>query len=99
MKTSLKKGLFLSLRGIQRVAVQFLDLLFPVAEFLFRGDNTPCEFEVLIDIRTLEVMRGAFPRRALSLVLEWASLHREELMEDWKLCETKRNPNKISPLE
>jgi len=57
------------------------------------------EFEVLIDIRTLETTRGALPRRALSLVLEWASLHREELMENWRLCETKRNPNKISPLE
>ena len=57
------------------------------------------EYEVLIDIRTLEVTRGAFPRRALSLVLEWASLHREELMENWSLCETRRNPNKIPPLE
>ena len=30
------------------------------------------EFEALIDIRTLEVLEGQLPRRALALVLEWA---------------------------
>jgi len=39
------------------------------------------------------------PRRALVLVLEWAALHRDELMEDWNLCEAKQQPKKISPLE
>jgi len=29
-------------------------------------------YEVLIDIHTLEVVRGSMPRRALALVLEWA---------------------------
>ena len=38
------------------------------------------EFEALIDIRTLEVIRGSLPRRALSLVREWATLHHDELM-------------------
>lgn len=57
------------------------------------------EYEALIDIRTLEVMRGKLPRRALTLVLEWASIHREELMEDWKLCESLRQPKKIDPLD
>jgi hypothetical protein len=40
------------------------------------------EFEALIDIRTLEVMRGSLPRRALALVREWATLHHNKLMED-----------------
>jgi len=31
------------------------------------------EHEALIDIRTLEVMQGGLPKRALALVLEWAS--------------------------
>ena len=33
------------------------------------------EFEALIDIRTLAVIRGSLPRRALALVREWATLH------------------------
>ena len=57
------------------------------------------EFEALVDIRTLEVIRGSLPRRALALVLEWAALHRNELTEDWRLCETRQSPRKISPLE
>lgn len=47
------------------------------------------EFEVLVEIRTLAVIRGKIPRRAMALVLEWASLYREELMEDWKTMRTK----------
>lgn len=73
---------------------------------IFWGDHSPPhfhalygEFEVLVNIQTLEVMRGTMPRRALVLVLEWASLHRAELMEDWKLCEKNQTPKKIDPLE
>ena len=57
------------------------------------------EFEVEIDIRTLEVLRGQLPKRALALVLEWAADHRTELMEDWNLCQAKQLPKKIQPLE
>lgn len=57
------------------------------------------EHEALIDIRTLEVIRGRLPRRALSLTIEWAIDHREQLMEDWKLCQSKLPPKRIEPLE
>lgn len=57
------------------------------------------EFEALIDMRTLEVIDGSLPRRALALVLEWAALHRAELLEDWRLCESMQTPHMIAPLE
>lgn len=73
---------------------------------MFWGDHAPPhfhalygEYEVIVNIRTLETLKGFMPRRALALILEWASLHREELMEDWKLCEMKQMPVKIEPLE
>ena len=72
---------------------------------MFWGDHAPLHFHVLygvyevINIRTLEIVKGFMPRRALALILEWASLHREELMEDWKLCEMKQMPVKIELLE
>lgn len=56
------------------------------------------EHEAVIDIRTLAVTRGSLPRRAMSLVLEWADGHRDELMEDWELCEARQVPKKIPPL-
>ena len=57
------------------------------------------EFEALLNIQTLEVIKGKLPKRVLALVLEWAAEHRAELMEDWHLCEQKRMPNPIEPLE
>ncbi|WHZ15021.1 MAG: hypothetical protein OJF52_001862 [Nitrospira sp.] len=38
------------------------------------------------------------PRRALDLVLDWAELHREELLTDWDLCRAKESPKPIAPL-
>jgi len=57
------------------------------------------EYEVSIDIDTLKVTKGKMPRRALALVLEWASEHREELFEDWELCRLQQPPKRISPLQ
>lgn len=57
------------------------------------------EFEVLINIDTLEIIEGNMPSRALSLILEWASKHRQELLEDWKLCKQNQLPKKIAPLQ
>lgn len=57
------------------------------------------EYEVLINLQTLEIIEGKMPNRAMSLILEWASKHRTELMEDWVLCEKNQQPNKIKPLE
>jgi len=56
------------------------------------------EYEALIDIRTLEVVRGSLPKRALGLVLEWARQHQDALMENWNLCRNNQHPNKIIPL-
>lgn len=61
--------------------------------------STYGEYEAIIDIRTLEVIEGKMPRRALNLVLDWAELHQTELLEDWELCETKQQPKPIAPLE
>ena len=57
------------------------------------------EYEAIVNIQTLEVMEGKMPRRALSLVLDWAELHQTELLEDWNLCEAKQQPKPIAPLE
>jgi hypothetical protein len=50
-------------------------------------------------IETLAVLRGSMPRRALALVLEWAAEHRDELIEDWRLCRANQMPKPIQPLE
>ncbi len=56
------------------------------------------EYRAIYSIQALELIRGSLPRRAHALVLEWAALHRTELMEDWQLCDSKQQPKKILPL-
>jgi hypothetical protein len=54
----------------------------------------------VISIDTLVIQYGALPRRARALVvLEWASLHREELLADWELAEEGLPLNDIDPLD
>ncbi len=57
------------------------------------------EFKASIDIKTLEVIEGKLPRRALELVLDWAELRRTELLKDWDLCQRHQHPNKVQPLQ
>ena len=56
------------------------------------------EFEITVEIST-GVVTGKFPRRALHLVLEWYSLHRAEVAENWSLAQTKNPLKPIEPLE
>jgi len=57
------------------------------------------DFEAVIQIEPLEIMEGTMPRRALGLVLDWAELHRAELLNDWDLCRAQQPPLRIAPLE
>ena len=57
------------------------------------------KYNAVFSIQELKLMKGRLPPRALTLVLEWAFLHREELLEDWLLAEKKAPLKKIKPLE
>ncbi len=56
------------------------------------------EFEATIEIGTLSVIDGHLLHRALSLVQEWAMIHKEELLLNWLLCREKNPPVKLEPL-
>lgn len=56
------------------------------------------EHRAVINIRTLELIEGKLPRRALELVLDWAELHQDELLADWDLCQQHQQPDAIDPL-
>jgi hypothetical protein len=72
---------------------------------MYFGDHNPPHFHAIYqnftaeyNINTLVVIRGELPPRAHALVLEWASLHREELLEDWRLASEMLEVKKIDPL-
>jgi len=54
--------------------------------------------KVVIAIRTLSVLEGKLPARALGMVVEWASQHQAELLENWELSRKEQTPRKIQPL-
>lgn len=56
------------------------------------------EHEITVEIES-GIVTGKFPRRALTAVLEWYELHREELTTDWELARQEQPLNDIDPLE
>jgi len=57
------------------------------------------EHKAEIAIETLSLIAGRLPPRVLGLVMEWAALHRAELLDDWDLARGKAELKKIAPLE
>lgn len=57
------------------------------------------EHEAIYEIDILDIMRGSLPRRAHALVLEWATLHRNELRDDWARARMEKPLMEIEGLE
>jgi hypothetical protein len=72
---------------------------------MYYNDHEPPHFHArygreraLVAVESLQVLRGDLSPRALGLVMEWAALHREELLEDWKLARAQAPLKSIEPL-
>jgi hypothetical protein len=50
------------------------------------------------DIETLRMLDGDLPARVRGLVVEWASLHRDELRDDWERARRHEPLRRIEPL-
>jgi hypothetical protein len=69
---------------------------------MFYGDHTPAHFhaiiggqEMLVGIRTLDVMRGSLPPATQRRVLAWAREHQGELALNWIRCQGAEPPERI----
>jgi hypothetical protein len=56
------------------------------------------EFRAIVSIEPLELREGELPPRVLGLVIEWAELHRLELMENWTMLAARGTFSRIAPL-
>jgi hypothetical protein len=79
---------------------------FGIVIYMYFSDHSPAhfhaeygEFEAVYTIDTLEILRGELPRRAHSMVIEWALLHRRELRENWIRAREQKSLVEIEPLE
>jgi len=73
--------------------------------FMYFNEHNPPHFHavynenrVAISIESLGVIDGKLPAKALGLVVEWAELHQEELMENWHRMRERGEFLKIEPL-
>lgn len=83
-----------------------ISIFYGIIISMFFDDHAPPHFHAkyaehkgVIDINKLEMIEGHLPRRSLELILDWAELHQDELLEDWELCQNKQSPKKIEPLQ
>jgi hypothetical protein len=79
---------------------------FGIIILIYYNDHPPPHFHVrygeqraILDMRTLAILEGNLTPRVLGLVVEWASMHRDELSEDWERARRQEPLEKIAPLE
>lgn len=72
---------------------------------MFFDDHLPPHFhaaygeqEALVAIEGPYVFAGTLPPRVIGLVLEWATIHRDELANDWAKAQAQQPLAKIEPL-
>ena len=73
---------------------------------IYYGDHPPPHFHALyaddiakIAIETLQIIDGSIPKRALGLVLDWASAHQADLRVAFERAASLQAPDRIAPLE
>ena len=72
---------------------------------MYFKEHTPPHFHAkyggdraAFSIQDLRLIEGKLPPRIVSLVLEWAFLQREELLDNWGRAERREELRKIEPL-
>ena len=75
--------------------------------YMYLQDHNPPHFhakynehQIVISIENFAILNGKLPSKALALVIEWASIHQEELLKNWNnLSDLEIGTfNKIEPL-
>lgn len=62
----------------------------------FHAEYNEHKASILID--SLGLMEGKLPSKVLSLVVEWAQEHQDELRDNWNSMKTTGGYHKIQPL-
>jgi hypothetical protein len=54
---------------------------------------------LMVSISPISIIKGKVPNRVKSMVIEWAALHQQELMDNWQQCQSGKSPKKLEPLD
>jgi hypothetical protein len=88
------------------VRVPVISRFFGIVIRMYFFDHEPPHFhaaygaaEARIRIDPVGLLAGSLPPRPLALVVEWASLHKEDLLDNWRRLHADEPPQQIEPLE
>ncbi|MCM1184374.1 MAG: DUF4160 domain-containing protein [Roseburia sp.] len=82
-----------------------ISLFYGIKVTMYYDDHTPPHFHaeyngnrIIVDIIKGKVIKGGFPGKQLKLILAWAVIHQDELMQNWELSKAGKPLNRINPL-
>lgn len=82
-----------------------ISLFFGIRITINYNDHVPPHFyaeyngeKALVDIINVRIIKGYLPKRQLKLVLAWAEIHKDELMQNWELARDHQALYRIAPL-
>lgn len=78
-------------RGI-RITMYWADHMPPHFHATYGGE------EVIVSIKDVEVLDGTLPNKQLKMLLGWAAMRQDQLMDNWDLAEKKQELFPIEPL-
>ena len=90
----------------QEASVPEISRFFGIIVLMYYNDHPPPHFHVrygeqraIFGVESLTLLQGRLTPRVLGLVVEWASGHQEELMDDWERARRQEPLKAILPLE
>jgi len=76
-----------------------------IPDHLDHKDHAPPHFHAkyndksgIFSITELKMVEGNLPSKVISLIVEWANMHKDELISDWDLAQEAKPLKKIEPL-
>jgi hypothetical protein len=57
------------------------------------------EHKAIVGIQSLSLLEGYLSPRLMGMVVEWALLHQQELLDNWELARQQQPLRSIEPLE
>lgn len=79
---------------------------FGISIRMYHDEHNPPHFhaiygndEAVFGIQPLAVLYGKVSGRTIALVMEWAAMHQDELMDNWNRMRDEQAPKRVKPLE
>ena len=82
-----------------------VSLFYGIRVTMYYSDHNPPHFhaeyggnKAIVDILEGIIIEGYLPKKQLKLVLAWAEIHQDELMQNWELGRDMQPLMRINPL-